>query len=83
MSSIDLFEALKTKFGESEARIIVKEIEKVEDAVALKVDKKFDDAKLHLATKEDLANTKNDIVKWVFAFFATIMLAIMGLYFKH
>ena len=58
-------------------------LEKVEDSVAIKVDKKFEEAKLHLATKEDLANTKNDIIKWVFAFFVTLMLAIVGLYFRN
>lgn len=48
-----------------------------------RTDKKFEEAKAVLATKEDLANTKTDIIKWVFAMFLALMLAIVGLYFKQ
>jgi hypothetical protein len=45
------------------------------------------------ATKEDLANVrgdlrteitevKSDVLRWMFAFFVTMLLAILGLYFK-
>ena len=50
-----------------------------------------------LATKEDvavirqdmakletkIAESKTDTIKWVFGFFVALMLAIVGLYFKH
>ena len=43
-----------------------------------------------LATKEDIAKvevkiaeTKTDIIRWVFGFFVALMLAIIGLYLKH
>lgn len=42
----------------------------------------FVDAKATLATKEDLANIKVEIIRWVFAFFAMLALMIIGLYFK-
>ena len=46
-----------------------------------------------LATKEDVANlrgelktniaeVKSDVIRWTFAFFITMMLAILGLYLK-
>lgn len=46
-----------------------------------------------LATKEDFANVrgdlrteiaevKSDVLRWMFAFFVTMLLAILGLYFK-
>lgn len=36
----------------------------------------------HLASKEDLANTKADIIKWFISLFITVILMITGLYFK-
>ena len=43
-----------------------------------------------LATKEDIANLKTEIdnskvetLRWTFGFFIALMLAIIGLYFKH
>ncbi len=47
----------------------------------------------NFSTKEDLANVrgdlrteiaevKSDVVRWLFAFFVTMLLAILGLYFK-
>ena len=81
LASIELFEALKTRFGEQEAKIIVKEIEKIETSVEARVEKEFDKKKDTLATKEDfwllkkdlnnlelrLANKLNDHFKWTMA----------------
>jgi len=36
----------------------------------------------HFATKEDLANTKNDIIRWLISIFLAVALMIIGLYFK-
>ena len=36
-----------------------------------------------LATKEDLANAKVDLIKWNFGFFVALMLMIVGLYFRN
>ena len=30
-----------------------------------------------------IADVKSDVIRWVFAFFVALMLAIIGLYFKH
>jgi hypothetical protein len=40
----------------------------------------FNDAKQSLATKEDLANTKVDLIKWMVGFWIAQMAAIIGLY---
>jgi hypothetical protein len=34
-------------------------------------------------TREDLKDVKSDTIRWMFALFITMMLAILGLYFKH
>ena len=54
------------------------------------MDKKFEEAKDTLATKGDItkleikiADTKTDMIKWFVALFVTLMLMIVGLYFKH
>jgi len=76
VSEIQLYELLKSKIGEREAEAFVELLDK-------KVDKKFEDGRLLLATKEDLANAKTDIIRWVFAFFAALALMIIGLYLKN
>ena len=90
LASIDLFNALKTKFGEAEATVIVKEIEKIEASVEIKVEKAFERKKDVLATKEDIARLENkiienkvDILKRMVGCFIGIALAILGLYFKN
>jgi hypothetical protein len=75
ITDIQLFNALKQKLGEKEAEELV-------SFVRSTVDEKLDEQIPHLATKEDLANTKVEIIKWVFAFFITMILLIVGLYFK-
>ena len=76
VSEIKLFELLKAKIGEKEAEAFVEILE-------TKVDKKFEEAKAIIATKEDIANSKVEILRWMFRFFIVIILAIIGLYFKH
>ena len=72
VSEIKLFEMLKAKIGKEEAEAFVELLEK-------KVDRKFEEAKLTLATKEDLANTKADIIKWMFIFWMGQVAVIAGL----
>ena len=83
VSEIKLFELLKAIIGEKEAEAFVEILE-------TRVDKKFEDAKATLATKEDLAHletkisdSKVEILRWTFGFFIALILAIIGLYFKH
>lgn len=54
--------------------------------IELVIDKKFEDNKNTLATKEDLANSKTDIIKWMFIFWASQIAATIGflvLYLKR
>jgi hypothetical protein len=60
-----------------------------EDLAKLSFSTKEDLAKLALTTKVDLAKldnkineTKIDIIKWIFAFWVTVILLFIGLYFK-
>lgn len=48
-----------------------------------KVDKTVIDKTTHLASKEDLANTKTDMIKWFVGLFITLALMMVGLYFKN
>ena len=79
VGTIKLFEILKTRFNDEEARFVVEEIEKIEATVEAKVEKAFDQKKDVLATKADIANlrgelkadiasTKAEIIKWMFIF---------------
>jgi hypothetical protein len=75
-TDIQLFQILKEKLGEKEAEALVSFVDaKIKDAneQSVKV----------LATKEDLANAKTDMIKWFFAFFVALATMIIGLYFKH
>ncbi len=76
ISELQLYELLKLKIGEKEAGAFVELLEQ-------KVDKKFDEGRQLLATKEDLANAKTDIIRWVFAFFAMLAMMVIGLYLKN
>jgi predicted Holliday junction resolvase-like endonuclease len=83
VSEIKLFEMLKAKLGQQEAEAFVEILEN-------KVDRKFDEAKQTLATKEDLAKvegrletklaeTKSEIIKWMFIFWMGQVAVIAGL----
>lgn len=83
VSEIKLYELLKVKLGEKEAEAFV-------DILETRVDKKFEEAKQVLATKQDLAETKADIIKWMFIFWvgsvgilSGIMFTLLNIYTKH
>ncbi len=97
VAEIELYEILKSKVGEKEAKTLVEYIE-------AKVEKKFEDKKDILATKEDLANFKTDlmveiekvrtemqkmkadIIKWMFLFWLgqlASLMAILQIFFKN
>jgi hypothetical protein len=76
--------ALATKEDLAKFALVTKE-----DIAKLALVTKEDIAKLALTTKGDLAKldnkineTKIDIIKWIFAFWVTVILLIIGLYFK-
>ncbi len=76
VSEIELFEALAKELGREKAKSLVEYVEH-------KVDKRLEERTNVFATKEDIANAKVEILRWTFGFFIVIMLAILGLYFKH
>ena len=74
--SLNLYNLTLRHFkNEADAKAFLEEIELV-------VKNKFDNKKEVLATKQDLTDAKVDIIKWVFAFFVTLALMIVGLYIK-
>ena len=96
-AEIELYEILKSKIGEKEAKTLVEYIE-------TKVEKKFEEKKDILAAKEDLANVKADlmveiekvrtdmqkmkaeIIKWMFIFWAGqigALIAILQIFFRN
>lgn len=78
ITEIELYEILKTKLGDKEAKTLVEYVE-------TKVEKKLEEKKDILATKEDLANLKADIIKWMFLFWIgqlASLIAILQIFFK-
>jgi hypothetical protein len=61
ITDIELYEVLKAPLGESGAKAIVNFVES-------KVEYGFQQKMQILATKQDLAETKADIIKWMFIF---------------
>jgi hypothetical protein len=76
VSEIELFEALAKELGREKAKSLVEYVES-------KVDKRLEESTNLFATKEDVANAKVEILRWTFGFFIIMILAIIGLYFKH
>ena len=79
VAEIELYEILKPKIGEKEARTLVEYIE-------TKVDRKLEEKKDVLATKEDIANLRADIIKWMFLLWIgqlASLLAILQIFFKR
>jgi len=88
--SFKIYEVLGKHFNNAEdAKIVVTKIEQI-------IESKIADKKDTLATKEDIlavkedvtkletkiAETKVDLIKWVFTFFAALAVMITGLYLK-
>lgn len=51
--------------------------------MSYKIDKEVIHSTRHLASKEDLANTKTEIIKWFVGLFIALALMVIGLYFKN
>lgn len=77
MSTLDLraYEILKAKLGEKEAETVIEYFES-------KAEAKYLEKKDTITTKEDLANAKVDLIKWMVGFWAVQMAAIIGLYLR-
>ena len=81
-AQIKFFQLLKPKLGEQETEALVGYID-------MQISENIDFASKILATKEDvakletkIAETKTDMIRWVFGIFVVLMLTIVGLYFK-
>lgn len=57
--------------------------EQLTSYIEAKVDRTVVDKTSHLASKEDLANTKTEMIKWFVSLFMALALMIIGLYFKN
>ncbi|WP_291103953.1 MULTISPECIES: hypothetical protein [unclassified Flavobacterium] len=76
ISTIEMYNILKGKLGENEAKALTEYVES-------KVERTFDKEKDVLATKEDLANVKSDIIKWMFIFWIGQIAVTLGIvYFR-
>ena len=92
VAEIELYEILKTKLGEKEAKTLVEYIE-------AKVGKELEEKKDILATKEDInglkieiekvrtemEKTRSDIIKWMFLFWigqVASLFAILQIFFR-
>ena len=76
ISTIEMYNILKGKLGENEAKALTEYVES-------KVERTFDKEKDVLATKEDLANAKSDIIKWMFIFWIGQIAVTLGIvYFR-
>ena len=84
----ELIEALQRNFttkedlavarGELKANIVGLKGELKADIVGLRGELKTDKGELEVKISE----VKSDVLRWLFAFFVTTLLAILGLYFK-
>ena len=82
VSEIQLYEALSEYLGQEKAKTITEYIES-------NVEKRLNEKTTVFATKEDLANTKTEIFKWMFilsigtiAVLSGIMFAMLQSYLK-
>ena len=78
-----VYEIFKNRFSEKEAEIVIKFLEE-------KIERKYEEKKDILLTKEDkidllskIESAKTDMLKWFFAFFITLILMVLGLYLKN
>ena len=75
VSITQLYRLLSDKVGRETAENLTQYIKrKVKDEVKNET--------RHLATKEDLANVKMEVIKWYVGLFILLSLMIMGLYLK-
>lgn len=78
VSEIELYNLLREKVGEPQAKALT---EYIENKVEKKVDGKEEITVAELEAK--IAESKTEIMRWMFGSFLALMLAIVGLYFKH
>ncbi len=72
VTEIQLFHLLKAKLGDREAEYLVSYVKN-------EVKTEFDNKKDALATKEDVANSKAEIIKWMFLFWIGQVAVTVGI----
>lgn len=72
VSETDLYKILKKKIGEKEADSLI-------GFVKAEVNEKFESQKSYFASKEDVANSKADIIKWMFIFWVGQLAAVFAI----
>ena len=90
MTGLQVFQILKARIGEKETEAFITYID-----TSLKDNRNelVETIQRSFASKEDLENVKGelevrisdvrtDVIRWMFAFFVTMLIAILGLYFK-
>ncbi len=78
--AIELFNLLKTKIDDQEAKIPVEYVEnKIETQTTLKIER----FQRTLATKQDLAETKAELLKWMIVLFAPFYVGMMVFLIKQ
>ena len=78
VTAIDLYNILRSKIGEMEAKSLVEFVES-------NVDQKLEDKKDIIATKSDLQEIKAEMIKWMFIFWVgqiSVNLALIILFLK-
>ena len=75
ISLTKLYDLLSSKLGRDTA-------EDLTTFIAEKIKEEVENKTQRLATKQDLANAKVDLIKWIFALWVTLALMIVGLYLR-
>ena len=78
MTEIDLYNILRSKLGEQEAKCLVEFVES-------NVEKKLEEKKDNIATKSDLFAIKAEMIKWMFIFWVgqiSVNIALIILFLK-
>jgi hypothetical protein len=78
VTAIDLYNILRSKIGEKEAKTLVEFVES-------NVDQKLDDKRDIIASKTDLQAIKAEIIKWMFIFWVgqiSVNIALIILFLK-
>jgi len=93
MTGIQVFQLLKVRIGEREAEAFVSYVDEnrrqmLEDCRTIFATKEdLADLRTELSNvsgnlEVKISDVRNDVMRWMFAFFITTLLAILGLYFK-
>ena len=78
LTEIDLYNILRSKIGEQEAKNLVEFVEST-------VEKKLEEKKDIIATKSDLQSVKAEMIKWMFIFWIgqiSVNIALIILFLK-